>query len=218
LGLFFNNGNVDVSPFHSNAVFDVSTSSGPLPFKPAIAAAQTGRLFQAEIQQFSHLISDPNATERDLQKFFEHNDIFLKFLGYKHISAQVVLEKDDGTRLVPDFMALPILTDFWDIIDIKRPQARVYVGSRDRLDFAHGVRDLCSQLREYGAYFDDSRHQEKVRQKYGIKAYKPRLIGVIGNRPQVRDPLQARRVHSEYNCDIWTFDKLLSLARNSILI
>lgn len=213
LGLFFNNGSADVSAFHSNAIFNVDTNLGALPFKPSIAATQTQKLFQPELQQFSNMISDPNVQERHFQKFFERNDKFLKFLGYRQISAQVVLERDNASNLRPDFMALPTTGDFWDIIDIKLPQA----GGQDRMRFTHDVADLCAQLREYSAYFEDPRCRERVKQRYGIESYRPRLIGIIGNKPQV-DPLQARRLHSEVNCEILTFDSLFNLACKSLLI
>jgi hypothetical protein len=139
--------------------------------------------------------------------------------GYNRIYPQVILQRDDGTSLRPDFILEPVGNNWCDILDIKLPDKSVVVGGRDRKRFSASVEELIAQLREYAAYFEDSRLARRIEEIYGIKCYKPRLIGIIGRDPFIEDERQFRRLATQYtDVDVLTFDRLLEIAKSRPLI
>jgi hypothetical protein len=211
-----------VVPYHAHAVYESIPDEhiDELVFaRPAVLARRTSSILSNELNEFNRLIGSPSVTEHEIQTFFERNTAFIEMLGYKAVYPKVVLERDDGTSLIPDFMLEPIGNEWWDILDIKLPHHNLIVGGRDRIDFSHAVNQLRAQLREYGAYFDEEKHRRRIEQRYGIKSYKPRLIGLIGDMIDGLQGDQLRRVMTQYaDFEVITFDKLRQLARHHLLI
>lgn len=212
---------VHAVPFHGQALFqtDQEANGSLIVARPEIIAHRTAAIFGDELKEFTSLLSDPSVSEGTYQRFFEKHDSFFRMLGFKALYPKVVLERDDGTSLQPDFMVEPFDRDFWDVLDIKRPDAPVVVGGRDRKDFSAQVHQLGAQLREYGAYFDEEKNRKRVADRYGINAYKPRLIGIIGDHHDVDDKLQLQRVMTQYkDTRIMTFGQLHAMAKDRLLI
>lgn len=135
------------------------------------------------------------------------------------LKPQVVLEREDGSSLRPDFRVQPTGSDWWDVLDLKLPDENTLVGGRDRKAFSAAVTQLAAQLREYGAYFEDPRLARRIEQKYGIKCYRPRMVGIIGRDPLTGDERQLRRVMTQYEgLNVLTFDQLVRIAKTRILI
>jgi hypothetical protein len=42
------------------------------------------------------------------------------------------------------------------------------------------IGQVIAQLREYAAYFEQEKYRKFVRDKYGLKIYRPRLIALVG--------------------------------------
>jgi hypothetical protein len=215
-------GGITAVPIHSHALYDTRTSSATeqvILARPGIIAAQTGAIFQNELTEFNDLLSRRSTTEPRYQRFLEEHPAFLNMLGYKQAYPKIILEREDGTSLVPDFMIEPFDQEFWDVLDIKLPTARLITGRRDRKKFSSEVHQLFGQLREYAAYFDDAKNRARIQERYGISAYKPRMIGIIGINYETNDKLQLQRVKSQYrDYKLWTFEDLRQIARRRLLI
>jgi hypothetical protein len=140
-------------------------------------------------------------------------------MGYRNVYSQVVLAREDGTSLRPDFILEPLGRPWCDILDLKLPTGSIAVGRRDRKALASAVHELVAQLREYAAYFEDERLAKRVQDAYGIRCYRPRLIGVIGRDPNLADERQKRRMMTAYSdVSVVTFDELFKIARSRLLI
>jgi hypothetical protein len=210
-----------LTPYHAHAHYPIDGKSELLIARPAVIAHKTGALLRNEIEGFEELLGQAHSKENQIQHFLERHPNILKALntGYAHVYSQVVLERDDGTSLRPDFMLEPIGSDWCDILDIKLPDKPVVVGRKDRKRFSSAIEELRAQLREYAAYFEDESLSKRVEERYGIKCYRPRLIGIIGRDPRLADTRQLRRLETQYSdISILSFEQLLRIAKSRPLI
>ena len=65
---------------------------------------------------------------------------------------------------------------------------------------AAGLHEVAAQLREYAAYFEQSKYQKFVEEKYGLRVYKPRLIAIVGRDMKQMTDDQFRRAMTECSC------------------
>lgn len=210
---------VAVVPYHSHALHSIEANDQLLLGRPGVIAAKTGALFGDELEQMESLLSDPRVKESSMQSYLERHPAIFNAIGYAHVYPQVVLQREDGTSLRPDFILEPVGQDWCDILDIKIPRMKTVIGKRDRKTLSAYIHELTAQLREYAAYFEDERLSKRVEELYGIKCYRPRLIGVIGRDPSLEDERQLRRLMTAYSdISVITFDQLLRIARSRLLI
>jgi len=212
-------GEMLLTPYHSHAVHSIEAKNEIVLGRPGVIAAKTATVLAPQIGELEFLLKDKRVREAEIQNHLEQNPALLESLGYRHVYPQIVLQRDDGTSLRPDFIVQPTSDEWCDVIDIKLPKMRTVVGIRDRKTLAAAVHELAAQLREYAAYFEDERLSRRLEQLYGIKCYRPRLIGVIGTDPRLADDRQMRRLMTAYSdIKILTFDQLLQHAKNRLLI
>ncbi len=215
----FGGGEMLLTPYHSHAIHSIEVKNQVVLGRPAVIAEKTATLLAPQICELEFLLRNRRVREAEIQKYLERSPALLEALGYRHVYPQVVLQRDDGTFLRPDFIVQPTSDEWCDIVDIKLPRMRTVVGIRDRKTLAAAVHELAAQLREYAAYFDNEKLSRRVEQLYGIKCYRPRLIGVIGTDPRLADDRQMRRLMTAYSdVKILTFDQLLQHAKNRLLI
>jgi hypothetical protein len=210
-----------VTPYHSHALYPIEANNRLIIGKPGIIAQKTGALFAAEISAFQQLLSARKLRESSIQAFLEQHTNILRLLGanYTRIYPQIILERDDGTSLRPDFILQPSNNGWCDILDIKLPDEAIVIGGKDRKRFSSAVEELVAQLREYAAYYEDPRLAKRIQDVYGIKCYRPRMIGVIGRTPRVVDDRQMRRLETIYDdLSIITFDRLVEIAKTRLLV
>ncbi|HXC44154.1 MAG TPA: Shedu anti-phage system protein SduA domain-containing protein [Candidatus Dormibacteraeota bacterium] len=182
-------------------------------------AHKTKILLKGEVEKFEQLLSRQKISESELQRFLEEHPQILQTLGYSHIYPHVVLERSDNRNLIPDFILEPVHDEWCDILDLKLPTMKTVVGGADRKTLSSGAHELVAQLREYATFFEDPRHARRVEELYGIKCYKPKLVGVIGRDPRLADERQLRRLMTSYaDAKILTFDQLLRVAKSRLLI
>lgn len=212
---------ISCGPFHANAIHQVELP-GPqqlLIGRPAVFARATQSVMSREVAQFQEMLNDRQLREVTIQRFLETNPNFLRGLNYQSLYPQLVLERDDGTTLRPDFFLEPHEDGWCDILDVKLPKQRILVGGRDRRTLAAGIHEVVAQLREYAAYFEEARHRGYVREKYGLNVYRPRLIALVGRDMADMSDAQVRRAMTQYSdCQIMTFDQLLRHSRSRLLI
>ena len=208
-------------PYHSGAVHEIEMPAGRdlIVGRPGIIGQITRCVFSDEIRMLEGLLNDQHTKERDLQRFFEQHPSFLRGLNYKNIYPQLVLQRDDGSQLKPDFILEPFEGGWCDILDIKLPKQKIIVGRGDRKALASGIHEVVAQLREYAAYFEERKHRTYVQEKYGLRVYKPRLVALVGRDLAQMSSPQLRRAMTHYeNCQILTFDDLITHSKNRLLI
>ena len=188
-------------------------STGVLSAQTWVTHRRSGPLFHPEARELEELINTPGVPERELQHFFERYPALLKLTDYDHVQAHPVLLRSDGSELIPDFMLHPE-GGFGDVLDLKRPGAKLVAGKHNRLRPTAHLAEAIAQVREYRAYFDDEAHRATYERAYGLRAYKPRAIVVIG-RDVDNDPLELRRLWLDAppDTEIQTYDQLLRRIR-----
>lgn len=163
----------------------------------------------AAIDELESLINGSNAKEQDFQDFFERNPDFILNDDYKRAYPQIVLTKDDGETLVPDFVLEPLDQGaLSDLLELKLPAAQVFVLKKSRMRFSAAVMEACAQLREYSLFFDEERNRTAVKSKYGLLAYKPKMFLIIGRRGTL-SPISIRQIESDTpNLYLRTYDDI----------
>ncbi|MDD2337283.1 MAG: DUF4263 domain-containing protein [Geobacteraceae bacterium] len=162
------------------------------------------------IEELEDLMNSCNAKESDYQKFFERYPDAILSSDYKKAHPQVVLAKEDGTSLIPDFVLEPVHDNkLCDILDIKLPTVPIQVGKDNRKRHSSAVFEACAQLREYNTYFDEEINRNRVFTNYGLTGYKPRMFVIIGRRSKL-DPLETRRIELDTpQLHLSTYDEII---------
>lgn len=200
-------------------MFSTETTRSLITAQPGVIAGRVQALYASEIDGLETLITKRDVKESEIQRYLEQHPTILRALGYRDIFAQVVLRRDDGTALRPDFILRPAGSDWCDILELKLPRVSAVIGARDRRSLSHGLHQLGAQLREYSRYFDDAKYARRVEDVLGIKCYRPTLIGVVGRDFTHADDRQIRAAMTTYaNTKIMTFDELFRVAKSKILI
>lgn len=171
------------------------------------------------IEELEDLMNSPAASESDFQAFFERHPDFILTDDHKEARAHLVLEREtDEGPLIPDFVLEPVeQSSLADLLELKLPSANLFVLKKSRMRFSAAVAEACAQLREYSAFFDESRNRAAVFEKYGLTAYRPRLFLLIGRRPKV-DPIEAKRVVTDLppRVELRTYDDLLERMKRRV--
>lgn len=211
---------IQMVPYHGHAVHNIETDNAAVIVgRPGAIAETTGAFFAGEIAAFERLFNNPETKERHIQYFLEQHPNFLRGLNYQNIYPQIVLQRDTKGALRPDFILEPYDDAFCDILDVKLPFQKLFVGRDDRATLAAGLHEVAAQLREYAAYFEDEKYRRFVREKYGLRVYRPRLIALVGRDMRQMTTEEFRRAITVYdNLQFITFDELLKHAQRRILI
>lgn len=168
--------------------------------------------------EFQDLINWKEVSERHIQQFLETHPEFLLGDQYNALHSQLILDRGDKGSLIPDFFAeLPYEKQF-DLIDLKKPNEQLIVGTKNRRGFSSAVHSAINQLREYRDYFDDSRQRKNFYEKYGLRGWKPRIAVIIGRNPigpGYDTFIRARR--TIFDADIVTYDDIMERAKRRTL-
>jgi len=165
------------------------------------------------VEELEYLLNDINASEQSFQVFFERHPRLILNDDYKKAHPQITLTKDKGS-LIPDFLLEPYnQNSLCDILDLKLPRAKLFVLKKNRMRFSAAVMEACSQLREYNQFFDDKENRERIYQEYGLLAYKPKMMVIIGRRGDI-DPVNYRKIESDLpQLFLRTYDDVLKKAQ-----
>jgi hypothetical protein len=102
---------------------------------------------------------------------------------------------------------------------VKLPKQKVIVGRNNRATLAAGIHEVAAQLREYSAYFEEKKYRAFVRDKYGLRIYKPKLIALVGTDLREADSLEVRRALTQYSdFRVLTFNELIRHSISRMLI
>lgn len=168
------------------------------------------------IEELEYLMNNTKSTEASFQDFFERNPQLITNDEYQNAHAHITLSKDDG-NLIPDFLLEPVAQNsLCDVLELKLPTESIYVLQKNRFRFSSAVMEACAQLRTYSNFFDDKNNRERIHQKYGLLAYKPRMIVIIGRQGKL-DPISKQEIHSDLpHLVLRTYDEILSRAKTRI--
>ena len=128
-------------------------------------------------------MNDPNAKEQDFQDFFERNPDFILNDEYKKAHPHIVLTKDEGESLIPDFVLEPVdQNSLCDLLELKLPTVPIFVLQKRRMRFSAAVLEACAQLREYSNFFEEEKYRKIINERYGLLTYRPKMFVIIGRR------------------------------------
>jgi CheY-like chemotaxis protein len=175
-----------------------------------VVSSETSAL-QRAIEELESLINNPKSKENEFQDFFERNPDFILNDDYKAAHPHLVLTKDDGGALIPDFVLEPIDQNaLCDLLELKLPSAQVFVLKKSRKRFSSAVLEACAQLREYNIFFDEAKNREAIKERYGLFSYKPKMFVIIGRRGTV-NPIDARNIQGDIpNLHLRNYDDIVN--------
>lgn len=172
-----------------------------------------------EVLKLETLINARNISEAQLQGFFEQYPHFFRFLDFREVYSQVILTREDDGKLIPDFLLLDPELQKAMILDLKLPTKKIVVGSKDRKRYSAPVMEARSQLLRYRDWFEEKSNREKIKTKFGMEIYRPRLAVVIGRKGQFENEFQRQQLRSDQeDLELVTFDDILDQAKRRLML
>ncbi len=169
------------------------------------------------VEEFEEMMNSLKANEQDFHKFFERHPDFILNDEYAKAHSKIVLEKETGEILIPDFVLEPVNKKaLCDLLEIKTPLTNVFVIKKNRLRFSASVFEAAAQLREYQLYFDNEQQRRLIERKYGLLAYKPRMYVILG-RTGWLDPIQVKKAEINLaDTTLRTYDDVLARMKSKL--
>lgn len=158
------------------------------------------------LNQFRKLV-DAEKTEPSYQKFLKEN---FWIFGLEYISCKS--QKMAGAKNKPDF-SLERYDKFRDIVEIKRPQDKVFVKSGKRYSQGIKLKEALAEVMDYVDYF--LRHINDEIIEFGETYYKPKAIIVIGRANGLKDKVNQLNSFL-HRIEIVTYDDLIERAEKII--
>jgi len=172
-----------------------------------------------EILELEDLINNPRVEERQLQRFFEDHPHFLRLWDQREIHPQVFLTREDEGSLVPDFLLLDRELQRATIVDLKLPSANIVVRKRNRDRFSALISEARVQLLGYRDWFEDANNRRRLKERFGMEIYRPRLGMVIGRSEYFQDEFDRQRLASQNpDVEIVTYDDILRHAQRRLAL
>jgi hypothetical protein len=163
-----------------------------------------------EVEQLRRFLSLPQLREHELQKFFEEHPDLLLGTEHRRLHSQLVMTREDGSQLRPDFFLERIDGCLSDIVDLKLPTARLVVGEKNRRRFGSSLSSVVGQLGTYRSYFDEANNRKKFYDRYGLQVYKPMVFAVIGRSGDFKNSMEREEVQQSLSqVKIVTYDDIL---------
>jgi DNA-directed RNA polymerase omega subunit len=175
-----------------------------------VSAFEVSALHEA-IEELESLVNNPKSKEHDFQNFFARNKDFILNDEYKDAHPHVVLTSDKGKPLIPDFVLEPVIGELCDLLELKLPSTQIFNLKKNRMRYSAAVAEAAAQLRLYGRYFEEEKNRKDILERYGLRAYKPKMLVIIGRRYTEIDPLDERSMQTDLpNLHLRTYDDIIS--------
>ena len=129
-----------------------------------------------------------------------------------------VLLKEEGSRdLIPDYLLeIPTYRSF-DIVDLKRPSARLSAGNRYKR-LSSDLQKAVAQLRKYRQFFDSSSNRRKFVAEYGLEPFKPKVVVVMGRSAEFHSLADRKEIEEQlHEIRLVTYDDLLAFGRSRVV-
>lgn len=172
---------------------------------------------QRAVDELEDLINNPYANEGIFQQFFERNPELILNDMYSKAHPHVILTTNEKKSLIPDFVLEPIDQNFLcDLLELKLPSAPVFIRKKNRLRFSAAVLEARAQLLEYSRFFNEQKNQDAVYERYGLRAWMPKMFLIIGRLGTI-NPFERRIIESSQP-DIYlrTYDDLVNWTKAKI--
>lgn len=163
----------------------------------------------AAIEELEWLVNNPKSKEKHFQEFFSRNKDFILNDEYKDAHAHIVLTNEEVNPLIPDFVLEPLDQGLCDLLELKLPATPIFTLKKNRFRYSAAVAEATAQLRLYGRFFEEEQNRRFVLEKYGLRAYKPKMFVIIGRRPTI-DPLDERDIQTDIpHLHLRTYDDII---------
>lgn len=169
------------------------------------------------IVDFESLLSTPDVSENQIQRFLEINTGFFAAMGYVRAIPHVFLREDDKDEMIPDFiLQLPGNRGF-DILDLKLPRARL-MSRNPYLRVSSEISKAIGQLKAYKDYFNVAENRRRFQMRYGLEAFRPEVCVVIG-RNTCTGTNEDRKAIEELmgQTRLYTYDDLIAYGNSRLL-
>jgi hypothetical protein len=119
--------------------------------------------------------------------------------------------------VIPDFILVDPELQNSMILDLKLPTKRVVVGTKNRRRISAPVQEARSQLLRYRDWFEDRHNRLKLKERFGMEIYRPRIGVVIGRRSGFADEFEHQQIASDNSSiEVITYDDILEFAKRRI--
>lgn len=165
----------------------------------------------ADVELFQQLL-DMNATETQMQRFFEEHPFFLM---QARLGVQIAHPSYATRRWSPDFAFTSILgpRDIRDIelLEMKGPAEKLINSHRNHPGFTSTLHGAIDQVRDYGRFIGYHENQEKITRQLGYIPTQSRLAVLIGRDDHNGERMEVleRRRSEVPDIEIITYDKIL---------
>jgi hypothetical protein len=184
-----------------------------------VTVDESPRLPEDTLRELEHLMAR-DAREAAFQAFFEkHPEILIAGTGarYKSVHCQLVLTPEDGSNsLIPDFFLERLDIGMLDILDLKRANVALRRRVTNRNRFRDAVMDVVSQLERYRNFFEDRGNRQRFKSAYGLEAYRPRVIAIMGRDADYYQDIERVRLEGllPSHFELLTYDEIMRRVRN----
>ena len=180
---------------------------------------QYGGILPSELLELEDLLNSRSTKESDLQRFFERHPNFLRKWEFRDVYSQVYLTREEQGPLIPDFILVDPDVQAAMLLDLKLPHKRVVTRRKNRIRFSSAVEEARAQILEYRDWFEDAYNRRKLRERFGLEIYRPRIGVVIGRRADFQSEFERQLLSSRTDdLEVYTYDDILAYAERRLLL
>lgn len=172
-----------------------------------------GRGVNDALQEFQAIVNDRRITEHRVHSFLKSNPEFLLGVDYRCLHSSVLLRDEREGDRQADFMLEYHDEPYADIIELKRPQDRIFCSIRSIRHLAATTARAIAQLHKYRGYFDSPDRRREFLERHGFSAYLPDLCLVIGRTTNLSFEEMRHMQRLQSGVRIWTYDDLVKRAK-----
>jgi antiviral defense system Shedu protein SduA len=172
-----------------------------------------------ELLELDDLINNLRVSEIELQRFFEQHPHFFRMWDYREVFPHVYLTREEDGPLIPDFLLLDRELQKAMVVDLKLPSAKTVVFKKNRERFSALIDDARAQLLAYRDWFEDSHNRRKLKERFGMEIYRPRLGVIVGSTKTFLGDVQQQKLRSRYpDVEIASYEDVFKCAQRRLAI
>jgi len=173
---------------------------------------------RVDVEIFQELL-ERNATETQMQHFFEEHPAFLM---QARLGIPIAHPRyDEPKRWSPDFALSPILGPLdnaaIELLELKGPAERLLNRERIHRGFSTKVHKAVDQVRDYGRFMSHPQNLMRMVEQFGYLPTCSKLAVLIGRDPDGESAKEtARQRQTELDVKVITYDELLQTQANQL--
>ena len=132
--------------------------------------------------------------------------------SYSKIHPQLILHEDHGKERIPDFFLERFDNGFCDICELKKSSEIITKETYNLRTFKDKIHVAVQQINNFRNFFDDKANRAYFGNKYGLKAFKPRVILIIGRNSSFYDDMERIKLEDRLfneNIKLYTYDEIV---------